>query len=57
MFKSIFNKRLSRIVDASWSCVGQEDELIDLSNFPQPCFLLFFGFLQCLTEQGLAILL
>lgn len=37
MFKSIFNKHLSRIVDASWSCVGQEDELIDLSDFsPTP---------------------
>lgn len=28
---------MSRIVDASWSCIGQEDELIDLSDFsPTP---------------------
>ena len=38
MFKSIFNKHLSRIVDASWSCIGQEDELIDLSEFSPTLF-------------------
>lgn len=36
--KSKFNKHLSRIVDASWSCIGQEDELIDLSNFSPTLF-------------------
>lgn len=33
----MFNKRLLGIVGASWSCTGQEDELIDLSDFsPTP---------------------
>lgn len=38
VFKSLFNKHLSRIVDASWSCIGQEDELIDLSVFSPTLF-------------------
>lgn len=29
---------MSRIVDASWSCTGQEDELIDLSDFSPTLF-------------------
>lgn len=29
---------MSRIVDASWSCIGQEDELIDLSDFSPTLF-------------------
>lgn len=38
MIKSIFNKHLSRIVDASWFCIEQEDELIDLSVFSSTLF-------------------
>lgn len=52
----MFNKCLLRIVDASWSCTGQEDELIDLSDF-SPTLLPTILWLSAVSYRGSLVLL